>query len=48
MLDGDAGLVFAHGGQPRMLVDFDLENGRIVEISMIADPEHIAARDLEF
>jgi len=47
LLDGEAGLVFAHGGQPRMLIDFVLENGRIVEISMIADPEHIAARDVE-
>ena len=48
LLDGDAGLVFAHDGQPRMLVDFVLENGLIVEISLIADPVHIAARDLEF
>lgn len=47
LLDGEAGLVFAHGGTPRMLIDFVLENGRIVEISMIADPEHIAARDVE-
>jgi len=47
LLDGEAGLVFAHGGKPRMLIDFVLENGRIVEISMIADPEHIAARDVE-
>ena len=47
-MDGDTGLVFAPGGQPRMLVDFVIENGRIVEISMIADAERIAARDLEF
>jgi RNA polymerase sigma-70 factor (ECF subfamily) len=47
-LDGEAGLVFAPGGQPRMLVDFVLENGRIVEISLIAEPEHVAGRDVEF
>ena len=47
LLDGEACLVFAHGGQPRMLIDFVLKNGRIVEISMIADPEQIAARDVE-
>jgi len=47
-MDGDTGLVFAPGGQPRMLVDFVIENSRIVEISMIADAERIAARDLEF
>jgi RNA polymerase sigma-70 factor (ECF subfamily) len=47
-VDGDAGLVFAFGGQPRMLVDFVLEKGRIVEINMIANPERIAARDIQF
>jgi RNA polymerase sigma-70 factor (ECF subfamily) len=47
-VDGYAGLVFAPGGQPRMLVDFVLENGRIVEITMIADPERVAATDVEF
>jgi RNA polymerase sigma-70 factor (ECF subfamily) len=47
-VDGYAGLVFAPGGQPRMLVDFVLENGRIVEITMIADPERVAAIDVEF
>jgi RNA polymerase sigma-70 factor (ECF subfamily) len=48
LLDGDAGLVFAPGGKPRMLIDFVLENGLIAEISLIADPEHIAVRDVEF
>jgi RNA polymerase sigma factor (sigma-70 family) len=48
LVDGDTGLVFAPGGQPRMVVDFVLEDGRIVEISMMADAECIAARDLEF
>lgn len=45
---GDACLVFTPGGEPRMVVDFVLENGRIVEISMIADANRIAAIDLEF
>ena len=48
VVDGDTGLVFAPGGHPRMLVDFVVENGRIVEIGMIADAERIAARDVEF
>ncbi len=48
LVDGDTGLVFATGGQPRMVVDFILENGRIVEIGMIADAERIAALDLDF
>jgi len=48
LVDGDAGLVFTFGGPPRMVVDFVLENGRVVEITMIADPERLAALDLEF
>ena len=31
-----------------MVVDFVVENGRIVEINMIGDAERIAALDLEF
>ena len=48
LLDGDTGLVFAPGGQPRMLVDFTIENDRIVEISMIADAESIGSREVEY
>jgi RNA polymerase sigma factor (sigma-70 family) len=48
LVDGDPGLVFAPGGQPRMVVDFVLENARIVEISMIANPDTIAGLELEF
>lgn len=48
LVDGDHGLVFAPGRQPRVLIDFVIENARIVEIDMIADPERIAAFDLEF
>jgi RNA polymerase sigma-70 factor (ECF subfamily) len=47
-VDGDPGLVFAPGGQARVVVDFVLEGGRIAEISLIANPERIAAIDLEF
>lgn len=47
-VDDEAGLVFAPGGQPRMLVEFVIENSRIIEVSMTADPERIATRLLEF
>ncbi len=47
LVDGDSALVFAPGGQPRVVVDFVLEIGRIVEINMIANPERIAALDLQ-
>jgi RNA polymerase sigma-70 factor (ECF subfamily) len=48
LLDGDPCLAFVFGGQPRMVMDFVLEHGRIIEISMIAGPERIAAFELKF
>jgi RNA polymerase sigma-70 factor (ECF subfamily) len=48
LVEGDTGLVFAPGGQPRVVMDFVVENDRIVEISMIANPDRIAALDLKF
>jgi RNA polymerase sigma-70 factor (ECF subfamily) len=46
-VDGDSVLLFAPGGQLRVVVDFGIENDRIVEINMIAEPERIAALDLK-
>ena len=46
-VDGEAGLAFVFGGQPRAVIDFVIEDGRIVEISMIGDPATIAGLDLE-
>jgi len=46
LIDGDAGLVFAPGGKPIVVFDFVVENGRIIEISLIADAHNIAALDL--
>jgi RNA polymerase sigma factor (sigma-70 family) len=48
LVDGEAGLVFAFAGQPRAVIDFVIEDGRIVEINMIGDPQTIGALDLEF
>lgn len=48
LVDGYSGLVFAPGGRPRVVVDFVLEKDRIVEISMIAEAEQVAALDLTF
>jgi hypothetical protein len=47
LIEGEAGLVFAPGGVPRVVFDFVLEQGQIVEINLIADPSHIAALHLE-
>jgi hypothetical protein len=37
--------VFAPGGQPRVAFDFAIEDDRIVEIRLVADPMRL--RDLE-
>jgi RNA polymerase sigma-70 factor (ECF subfamily) len=47
MVDGHAGLVFAPGGQPFVVFDFVVENGRIVEISLIGDQRSIKDLHLE-
>jgi RNA polymerase sigma factor (sigma-70 family) len=47
LIDGDVGLVFAPGRRPIVVFDFVLENGRIVEISLIADAASIAALEVE-
>jgi RNA polymerase sigma-70 factor (ECF subfamily) len=46
LIDGEPGLVFAHGGKPMVVFHFVVENGRIAEISLIADVSRIAALDL--
>ena len=46
-IDGEAGLVFAPGRVPFVVFDFVVDQGRIVEISLIADPTSIAALQLE-
>lgn len=48
LISGEWGLVFAPGGKPRMVVNFAIENGRIIEIRMTADAERIAALELQF
>jgi len=44
-IDGEAGLVWAAGGRPRVAFAFVIEGDRIVEIELIADAERLAARD---
>ncbi len=48
LIDGDDGLVIAPAGQPRMVFDFVIEDGRIVELGMIADAEVIKQLALKF
>jgi hypothetical protein len=46
LIAGDTGLAFAPGGRPMAVFEFVVENGRIVEISVIADAGSIASLDL--
>jgi RNA polymerase sigma factor (sigma-70 family) len=46
LVNGVAGLVWAQGGQPRVVFDFKIEDGKIAGIDMIADPEQLRRLDL--
>jgi RNA polymerase sigma factor (sigma-70 family) len=46
LLDGVAGAVWASGGRPRIVFDFTIAHGKIVEIDLIADPERLGRLDL--
>jgi RNA polymerase sigma factor (sigma-70 family) len=46
LVDGAPGLVWASGGRPRVVFDFTIADGKIVEIEMVADPERIGQLDL--
>jgi RNA polymerase sigma-70 factor (ECF subfamily) len=48
LVEGESALVFAPGGRPGMVVEFAVDEGRIVEISMVADPAHVASLAIEF
>lgn len=46
LVNGVAGAVWASGGQPRVVFDFTITHGKIVEIHLLADPEHLRQLDL--
>ena len=48
LIDGAPGLVWSQGGHPRIAFDFIVENGRIVAIDLIGDPERLQEMDLVF
>jgi RNA polymerase sigma-70 factor (ECF subfamily) len=45
-VDGAAGAVWSTGGKPRVVFGFTIENGRIVEIELLADPARLGELDL--
>jgi RNA polymerase sigma factor (sigma-70 family) len=48
LVDGEPGIVFAPGGRPRVVFDLVIEDGRILEINLIADATSISALELSF
>ena len=42
LIDGVPGMMWATGGQVRVVFDFIISGGKIMAIEMIADPEHLA------
>jgi len=47
LVDGVAGAAWAPGGRPRAVFSFEIADGRIVEIELVADPAHLAELDVE-
>lgn len=48
VIEGNVGLVYAPGRRPVSVFDFVIEDGRIVEINLLADATAIAALELAF
>ncbi|MFI7669056.1 sigma-70 family RNA polymerase sigma factor [Nocardia sp. NPDC049526] len=47
LIDGRAGLVWSVGGQPRVIFDFTVSEGRIVAIDLLADPQTLELMELQ-
>ncbi|HEX5347976.1 MAG TPA: sigma-70 family RNA polymerase sigma factor [Pseudonocardiaceae bacterium] len=46
IIDGAVGAVWAPGGRPRVVFDFTITRGKIIEIHLVADPERLRQLDL--
>jgi RNA polymerase sigma-70 factor (ECF subfamily) len=46
-VDGAAGAVWAPGGQPKVVFDIIIEEGKIVEITLVADPARLGQIDVQ-
>jgi RNA polymerase sigma factor (sigma-70 family) len=46
LIDGVPGMMWARGGQTRVVFDFTIVGGNIAAIEMITDPEHLAQLDV--
>jgi RNA polymerase sigma-70 factor (ECF subfamily) len=47
LIDGEAGAVWAMGGQVRTAFVFTTEHGQIAGIDLIMDPTHLAELDVK-
>jgi hypothetical protein len=47
-VDGNYGIVFVPKGAPVVVFDFIIDNGAVIEISLIADRQSVGALDLKF
>lgn len=47
LINGAVGAVWAHGGRPRVVIDFTITDGKIVAVNLLADPEQLSQLDLE-
>jgi RNA polymerase sigma-70 factor (ECF subfamily) len=48
VLDGEPGLVWTQHGQTKVAFDFLIENGRIVEIELVADEDRLATMQISY
>lgn len=46
LIDGAAGAVWLVHGKPRVVFSFTITRGKIVEVDLLADPEHLRQLDL--
>ena len=46
LVDGEAGAVWAPGGEPRVVFSFTIADGKIVGIDLLAEPERLRALDV--
>jgi RNA polymerase sigma factor (sigma-70 family) len=46
LIDGAVGLVWAQGGEPRVVFALTIASGKIAAIELVADPERLGALDL--
>lgn len=46
VIDGGAGAAWVHGGQPRAVFAFTIEDGKIVEIEILTDPARLGELDV--